>query len=491
MGKVKVPDSVLKQLNISAVSQLEEGESLELEGLEDQETPEELAILPLRGLVVYPMTAVPIRVGQPRSIKLIDDAVVEKRVIGLVASQDPDLVEPGPEDVYRVGVVAMVHRLFKAPDETITLIVQGLRRIRIDEFVGTEPYLTARVTEIPETVQETVEVEALQRSVVETFRRLTDLLPAVPEELMLMALNVDNPLQLAYAIATHVRIGLQEAQQLLELNGTREKLHLLLALLTKELEVVELGHKIQSEAQSEVEKAQRDYFLREQLKAIQRELGEASEQQLEVEEFRRKIEEANMPEEAETEAQRELDRLSKLPTAAAEYGVIRTYLDWLVNLPWDEETKDNLNIEHARKVLDEDHYDLEELKERILEYLAVRKLKEERKEERQEEELVDRIRREREGVILCFVGPPGRPGAGPGVHSPVAGRCARRGGDPRPSPHLHRRAARTHHPGAAPCRDEEPGLHAGRGGQDRRRLPWRSICRAAGGVGSGAEPGIP
>jgi len=399
---------VFKQLNMPAALKLEEKEpSGEEKQKDDLAIPEELPILPLRGLVVYPLTAVPIRVGQPRSKRLIDDAVVGQRLIGLVASKDPELTEPGPDEVYRVGTVAVVHRLFKAPDDTITLIMQGLRRIRIEEFTATEPYLKARVREIPETVEETIEVQALQRSVVDTFRRLAELLPAVPEELLLMAINVENPLQLAYVIATHIRIGLEDAQRLLELDSAREKLHFLLALLTKELEVVELGRKIQSEAQSEMEKAQREFFLREQLKAIQRELGEASEQQMEVEEFRRKIEEAGMPEEAEKEARRELDRLSKLPTAAAEYSVIRTYLDWLVNLPWNVQTEDNLDIAHARKVLDEDHYDLDEVKERILEYLAVRKLKEERKEEREQEEVTDYIRREREGVILCFVGPPG------------------------------------------------------------------------------------
>ncbi len=400
-----VSGSFFKQLNIPAIAQLEKQEEEgEQKGLE---IPEELPILPLRGLVVYPMTAVPIRVGQPRSIRLVDDAVVGQRLIGLVASKDPELPEPGPNDVYRVGTVATVHRLFKAPDETITLIMQGLRRVRIEAFTATEPYLKARVREIPETVEETLEIKALQRSVVDTFRHLTELLPAVPEELLVMVINVENPLQLVYTIATHIRLSLEDAQRLLELDSTREKLHFMLAQLTKELEVVELGRKIQSEAQSEVEKAQREYFLREQLKAIQRELGEASEQQMEVEEFRRKIEEAGMPEEAEKEARRELDRLSKLPTAAAEYGVIRTYLDWLVNLPWNVQTEDNLDIAHARKVLDEDHYDLEEIKERILEYLAVRKLKQERKEEREKEEVTDTIRREREGVILCFVGPPG------------------------------------------------------------------------------------
>jgi len=406
MDKTDLPDSVFKQLNIPAALPVGQGEQDEGAG-RGPEIPEVLAILPLRGLVVYPMTAVPIRVGQSRSIQLVDDAVVGKLPIGLVASKDPDLVEPGPDDIYHVGTVATVHRLFKAPDETITLAMHGLQRIRIEEFVATEPYLKARVHLIPETLEGTLEMEALQRSVVDTFRRLTELAPAVPEELMLMALNVDNPLQLVYAIATHIRINLEDAQRLLELQSTREKLHLLLALLTKELEVAELGRKIQTAAQSEVEKAQREYFLREQMKAIQRELGEASEQQMEVEEFRRKIEELGMPEEAEKEARRELDRLVKLPTAAAEYSVIRTYLDWLTNLPWNVETEDNLDISHARQVLDEDHYDLDELKERILEYLAVRKLKEERKEEREKEEITDLIRREREGVILCFVGPPG------------------------------------------------------------------------------------
>ncbi|MGD1992610.1 MAG: endopeptidase La [Anaerolineae bacterium] len=379
----------------------------DIEQLDDLELPEELPILPLRGLVVYPMTAVPIRVGQTRSIKLVDDAVVGKRLIGLVSSKDPELTEPGPDDVYRVGTLASVHRLFKAPDETITLIMQGLQRIRITEFTTEEPYLMGNVERIPEVLEETVEVQALQRSIVEVFQNLAELLPAVPNELLVMALNVENPLQLAYAIATHVQIGLQDAQQLLELDSTREKLHLLLGLLTKELEVVELGRKIQSEAQSELEKTQREYFLREQMKAIQRELGEADGQQMDVQEFRRKIDESGMPEEAEKEARRELDRLSKLPTAAAEYGVIRTYLDWLTSIPWDETTEDNLDISHAREVLDEDHYDLDEVKERILEYLAVRKLKEERQEEREAEQVRDTIRREREGVILCFVGPPG------------------------------------------------------------------------------------
>jgi ATP-dependent Lon protease len=372
------------------------------------QVPSDLPILPLRGLVVFPMTAVPIRVGQPRSVQLIDDAVVGKRLVGLVASRDPELETPGPDDVYRVGTVAAVHRLFKSPDGTLTLIMQGLSRIRVEEFVSESPYLTARVSMAPEAVDSSPEVEALRRKIAEGFHRLTELAPAVPEEMSTLIVNLEDPLQLVYAVANQMRtIDLEDAQRLLELDGVAEKLRALLGLLTREVEVLELGRKIQSEAQSEMEKTQREYFLREQLKAIQRELGEADEQQMEVEEFRKKIEDSGMPEEAEKEARRELDRLSKLPTAAAEYGVIRTYLDWLTSLPWSVQTKDNLDIAHAREVLDEDHYDLEEIKERILEYLAVRKLRDERKEEFDEQEPADLIRREREGVILCFVGPPG------------------------------------------------------------------------------------
>jgi len=370
--------------------------------------PSEMAIMPLRGLVVYPMTLVPIRVGQPRSIKLLDDIVANHQLVGLVTSKDADLEIPGPDDVYRVGTAAAVHRLFKSQDGTITLIMQGLVRIRVDEFLSESPYLTARVSEAPEAVEETIEVEALQQAIVDKFSRFAELAPSVPEEAGRMIVNLDDPLHLVYAVANQLkRLGLADGQVILEMDSVTEKMRKVLELLSKELDVLELGHKIQSEAQSEMEKVQRDYFLREQLKAIQRELGEADEQQIEVTEFREKIDSAGMPAEAEKEARRELDRLSKLPTAAAEYGVIRTYLDWLTALPWSQQTEDVLDIGHARKVLDEDHYDLQEIKERILEYLAVRKLLDERRDEREQNESSDLIRQDREGVILCLVGPPG------------------------------------------------------------------------------------
>ncbi len=369
--------------------------------------PETLPILPLRGVVVYPHTTIPLTVGQPRSIKLVDEAVSGDRLIGLVASRKPELDTPGPEDIYTYGTLAQIHRLFRAPDGTIRLLVQGLARIKVEEYTATEPYLVARVSPAPEHSEKTLETEALMRSVIEQFGRIAELVPSIPSELTNAVLSVEDPLQLVYALATYVRIGLEEQQTLLRLDDVNEKLRLLLKILTKELEVLELGHRIQSEAQSEMEKTQREYFLREQLKAIQRELGEGDEQAVEVEEFRRKIAEAHMPEEAEREALRELERLAKLPVAAAEYGVIRTYLDWMVSLPWDVRTEDALDIAHARQVLDTDHYGLEDIKERILEYLAVRKLRQERAEELAAEAPQDTIRREREGAILCFVGPPG------------------------------------------------------------------------------------
>ena len=375
------------------------------EGLAD--IPSELAILPLRGVVVYPLTALPLTVGRPRSIHLIDDAVLGKRMIGLVAAKDPEQDDPGPDDVYKVGTAALVHRLRKAPDGTVVLLVQGLERIKIREFIQSEPYLKAEVEVAPDSVEETVEVEALMRNIVELFRRLVALVPHIPDELIMLALNVDDPRQLVYAIATYMRMDLTDAQEVLEIDDVKEKLRKLTFSLNRELEVLELGKKIQTEAQTEMTKVQREYFLREQLKAIKKELGEEDEQTVEIEELRQKIEVAGMPEEAEKEAKRELGRLSKLPTAAAEYSVIRTYLDWLVNLPWDKSTEDKLDIARARQVLDEDHYDLDDIKERILEYLAVRKLRLERKREEEEEEPADYIRREREGVILCFIGPPG------------------------------------------------------------------------------------
>jgi len=368
--------------------------------------PDTLPILPLRGVVVYPQTAVPLTVGQPRSIKLVDEVVAADKLVGLVAATNPELETPGPTDLYRVGTIATVHRLLKAPDGTIRLLVQGMDRFRLGEFVAEEPYLKAKIHVSPEIIEEGLEVDALARNARDQFGEIAQLIPSLPEELISSVLSLEDPLQTIYTIANFQRIELADAQQLLELDSVTEKLRKLVSLLVRELEVLTLGQKIQNEAREEIEKVQREYFLREQMKAIQRELGEKDEQAVEAEEFRKKIDDAQMPEEADKQARRELERLSRLPTAAAEYGVIRTYLDWLVSLPWSKMTDDNLDIAHARKILDADHYGLEDVKERILEFLAIRKLRLERIDEiKQVSE--DAIRREREGVILCFVGPPG------------------------------------------------------------------------------------
>ena len=248
--------------------------------------PETIAILPLRGLVVYPLTAVPLTVGQPRSVKLVDDAASGQRIIGLVASRNPVLETPGADDLYRVGTAAIVHRLFRAPDGTIRLLVQGLARFRVTEFVETEPYLRARIELAPETIETTLEVEALMRNISTQFQRLGELVPSMPAELLSAALSVDDPRQFVYTVATYQRMDLVDGQNLLELDSVIEKMRRLLVLLNKEVEVLELGHKIQTEAQSEMEKVQRDYFLREQMKAIQRELGEGDEQTVEIESLR-------------------------------------------------------------------------------------------------------------------------------------------------------------------------------------------------------------
>ena len=308
----------------------------------------------------------------------------------MVASKDPELDEPGPDDLYDVGVAGVVARMLKVPDGTIRILVQGEAAGEDRHYVAESPYLVARIDELPDVLDDTPELQALTRNVQNTFSQIIEQIPYLPEELQLAVTNMDEPSALSHLIAGALRISTEEKQELLEQVDVGKRMRRLSEILARELEMIQLGAKIQSDVQSEIDKGQREYFLREQLKAIQRELGEGEEQQAEVAELRERIEAAKLPEEAQKQADRELGRLEKLPPAAAEYGVIRTYLEWLVELPWSEETEDNLDIEHAREVLDEDHYDLEKVKDRILEYLAVRKLNP-----------------ESPGPILCFVGPPG------------------------------------------------------------------------------------
>jgi ATP-dependent Lon protease len=352
--------------------------------------PDALPILPLRETVTYPDTLTPLAVGQERSIKLVNDVLSGNRMLAMVASKDPELDAPGPDDLYGVGVVGTVARMMKVPDGTLRILVQGSERIRILEYVSEQPYLVARIEEMPDVIEASTELEALTRNVQATFSEIIEAIPYLPEELQLAVANLDEPSALSHLIAGALRISTEEKQELLETVDVTKRLRRLSEILTRELEVVQLGSKIQSQVESEIDKGQREYFLRQQLKAIQEELGEGDEQQAELNELRERIDQAGLPEEAKKAAERELSRLEKLPPVAAEYGVIRTYLEWLVDLPWSKGTEDNLDIGHARKVLDEDHYDLEEVKDRILEYLAVRKLNP-----------------DSPGPILCFAGPPG------------------------------------------------------------------------------------
>jgi ATP-dependent Lon protease len=374
--------------------------------------PYELPILPLRNTVIFPSAVTPIVVGIPRSVRLVEEAVEGNRLIGLVAMHDPDIEEPGPSQVYDVGTVGLIHKVLKGSDENLQVIIQGIERFRIQEWIQEKPYLKAQIELAQEQVEESVEVEALRRSLLDLAHRLVSLTPQLPDEIMEFITRVENPRYLIYLIAANLRIEVAEAQEILVLDSVADKMRKLISILTREVEVLELGQKIQSEAQSEIEQAQRDYFLREQLKAIRKELGEADETTLEVQEYRQKIAESGMPEEAEKEAIRELGRLEKMPPQAAEYSVIKTYLDWLTDLPWQNLTEDNLDIAHARQVLDEDHYDLTEIKDRMLEFLAVRKLRLERgidEEEETGEEGVELspVHRDAQATVLCFVGPPG------------------------------------------------------------------------------------
>jgi ATP-dependent Lon protease len=352
--------------------------------------PEALPVLPLRDTVAFPETLVPLAVGQERSIQLIDDVLGTNRMLAMVAARDPENELPGPTDLYGVGVVGAVAQMMKVPDGSLRVLVQGMQRVELGDFVAEQPYMVARISALPDVVEPGPELEALNRNVQRTFSEIVEQIPYLPEELQMAVANIDDPAALAHLIAGALRIGTEEKQKLLEEVDIAKRLRHLSRILARELEVVQLGTQIQSQVQSEIDKGQREFVLRQQLKAIQEELGEEDEQQVEVNELREKIDAAGLPEHALKAAERELSRLGKLPPAAAEHGVIRTYLEWLVELPWSKVTEDNLDLGHAREVLDADHYDLERIKDRILEYLAVRKLNP-----------------SSPGPILCFVGPPG------------------------------------------------------------------------------------
>ncbi|HLZ24132.1 MAG TPA: endopeptidase La [Ktedonobacterales bacterium] len=397
--EIPTPQASLPEAEVAAPQQETGDES------EHVDLPDELPILPLKDTVVYPFAVMPLGVGKERSIRLIDEVMRGSRLVGLVAQKDSEIEEAGPDDCYRVGTVTRIARLLRIPDGTIQIIVQGLERIVIDEFVAEQPFLKARTHLAPEIVPHDIEIEALKRTAIDLFQRLVNLVQYLPDQLAMAAMNLDDPRQVVYLIASSAQMDLELRQQLLETDSVREKLERVTAFLTRELDLLELGKKIQSHAQEEMGKVQREYFLREQLKAIQKELGEESEEAATVNDLREKIEQAHMPEEANKEALRELARLEKIPAASPEYSVIRTYVEVMVALPWSKSTGKPIDVPHARQVLNEDHYDLEKIKDRILEYLAVRRLKEERQGTETDSPTTGApVSRE---PILCFVGPPG------------------------------------------------------------------------------------
>ena len=363
---------------------------LTIEPPDSIELPQELPVLPLKETVVFPDSMTPLAIGQERSVRLVEDVLGGDRMLALVTVRDPAVEQPAFEDLYDVGTAALVSKMMRVPDGTLRILVHGLRRVRLTEARGDDPYLRAAFEEVPDEVEESREVEALTRNVQGLFARIIGLVPYLPEELRIAAANVDDPSALCNLVATTLRLKTEEKQRLLELADVRARLHEVSTILNRELEVFELGSKIQSQVQSEMEKGQREFFLRQQLKAIQDELGEGDAEQAEINELRGRVDELDLPEEARKAADRELSRLERLPSAAAEYGVIRTYLDWIVTLPWGQTTPDNLHLDRAREILDEDHFDLEKVKERIVEHLAVSKLRD-----------------DAAGQILCFVGPPG------------------------------------------------------------------------------------
>lgn len=360
--------------------------------------PDELPLLPLKDTIVYPFTVYPLVIGKEKSIKLVNDVTIGDKILGLTAQKKADTEVSGMADIYTIGTMARILQMVKVPDGTLRVLVQGIERITITELSRTEPYLKARVKAAPDRTEKSVELEALMRGVSEIFQKMVSLTPNMPEELSGAAFNIEDPRQLAYLIATNIRLELPQRQEILEAESVHDKLGKLMHYLNREVEVLELGRKIQGQAKGQMQKAEREYLLRQQLSAIRKELGEEGDDGSESKDLREKIDQAKLPAEAEKEAKRELGRLEKLSPASPEFSVIRTYLEWMTSLPWNKTSATAIDIAKARITLDEDHYNLEKVKNRILEYLSVKKLGEDRGAE--------------EGIkirepILCFVGPPG------------------------------------------------------------------------------------
>ncbi len=356
------------------------------------EIPDQLPLLPVRDIVVFPYMVLPLFVGREMSIKAIEAALAGNRMIFLATQKALDVENPTPEDIHTIGTVGIVMRMLKLPDERIKILVQGIAKAKIGSYIQTEPYYSVRIEKLPDTKPSvsTLESEAVMRTVKEQIERIVSLGKVLIPDVMVVIENLEEPGRLADMVASNLGLKVDVTQSVLEILDPIQRLRQVSDILGKEIEVLSMQQKIQAQAKGEMDKTQREYFLREQLKAIQKELGELDERAEEVTEFRKRIKDAKMPEKVLKETEKQLKRLEKMHPDTAESATVRTYLEWMVELPWSKKSKDNLDLKAAAKVLNEDHYDLEKVKERILEYLAVRKLKEKMK-----------------GPILCFVGPPG------------------------------------------------------------------------------------
>ncbi|MCK4940644.1 LON peptidase substrate-binding domain-containing protein, partial [candidate division WOR-3 bacterium] len=352
--------------------------------------PDELGIIPIKGGVIFSDQVVPLIIHTQKLAKFVDEILTTNKLAGALTQLNPDIEEPKPNEVFSIGCVIQITKMLRFPDGTIRLLIKGLQRFRVAEFTQNEPYLKAKINVIASTHKKTVALEAMMRNVVTMFQHLVSLAPYLPDEYAAVILNMESANSLVDFVTSTINFDYREKQTLLEKIDPKERFSKLIPMLQKEISILELGAKIRSEVKTELDKGQREFYLREQLKAIQKELGETDEHAREMEELRTKISDAKMPDRANKVALKELDRLAKMPPQAAEYTVSRTYIDWLISLPWSAATQDNLNIKRAQKILDEDHYDLEKVKARILEYLAVKKLKPDSK-----------------GTIICFIGPPG------------------------------------------------------------------------------------
>jgi ATP-dependent Lon protease len=360
------------------------------EDLSSITVPDELPVLPLRGVVVFPSAIVPLLISRGPSLKVVEQALSGDRMVAMASQKTPEDEAPGPDGLYERGTAGRILKMLKYPDQSVRILVQGLRRIELGEFTQTEPFFRARIRELQDVRDEATDLEAMQAHMVNQFAKFVSMIPYLPDELQVVAMNIKDPAKVTDLIASNLNVAMDEKQELLAQLDVRVRLERLTAILKREIELLELGQKIQTQVQDELSKNQKDFYLRQQMRAIQKELGEGDPRENEIDELRKKLDVANPPEAVRKAAENELDRLRMIPVESAEHTVVRTYLEWIVNLPWSTSTEDNLDIPHARQVLDDDHYDLEKIKDRILEFLAVRKLKNDSK-----------------GPILCFVGPPG------------------------------------------------------------------------------------